>query len=319
MDASAHEGEQAVQRRAGEGHEGWGSPMFTGDVPRGFAAFMHQQRLIAIAVPDDSGAVWCTVLSGDQGFVDATDERTIVIHALPPEGDPVREAFTSPTTSRNLGTVVMSPDTLRRVKVNGVARRDGSSLLIRTDQVVGNCPKYLQLRTVTDTVPGADRTVRTGTELSAEQQRAIMLADTFFIGSFSPGHGADANHRGGQPGFVTVIDSRTVAWPDYVGNSFYMTLGNMELNPRCGLVFLDWTTGTTLQLTGTGQIDWSRGRAESFPGALRMIDFHIERVVQIDNASPLRWTLHGYSRFNPPVHPASADLHPAGDDRDENR
>lgn len=319
MDASAHEGEQAVQRRASEGREGWGSPMFTGDIPSGFAAFMRQQRLIAVAVPDDSSAVWCTVLTGDQGFVDATDDRTVVIHALPPEGNPVREAFNSPTTSRNLGTVVMSPDTLRRVKVNGVARRDGSRLLLRTEQVVGNCPKYLQLRTVTGIGSDAGQIVRTGTELSAEQQRAIMLADTFFIGSFSPEHGADANHRGGQPGFVTVINSRTLTWPDYVGNSFYMTLGNMELNPRCGLVFPDWTTGTTLQLTGSGQIDWSRERADTFPGALRMIDFHIERIVQIDNASTLRWTLHGYSRFNPPVRRVPADIHSVGEDRDEYR
>ena len=282
--------------------------MFTADIPPGFAAFMHQQRLVAIAVPDDEGAVWCTVLTGDQGFVDATDDRTIVIHALPPEGDPVRKAFDSRATSRDLGMVVMSPDTSRRVKVNGVARRDRSRLLLRTEQVLGNCPKYLQVRTVTGTGPGHGQTVRTGTELSVEQQRAIALADTFFIGSFSPGHGADANHRGGRPGFVSVTDSRSLAWPDYVGNSFYMTLGNMALNPRCGLAFMDWTTGTTVQLTGTGRIDWSRERAETLPGALRTIEFHIERIVQIDNASPLSWTLHSYSRFSPPVPPKPSGL-----------
>jgi predicted pyridoxine 5'-phosphate oxidase superfamily flavin-nucleotide-binding protein len=319
MGASTHEGEQAVQRRAGEGHEGWGSPMFTADIPPGFADFMYRQRLIAIAVPDDRGAVWCTVLTGDQGFVDATGDRTIVIHALPPEDDPVRQAFDSHPTSRDVGMVVMSPDTLRRVKVNGAARRDGSTLLLRTEQVLGNCPKYLQLRTVTGSAPSLDRTVRTGTELSADQYTAITRADTFFIGSYSPRHGVDANHRGGQPGFVTVIDSRTVAWPDYVGNSFYMTLGNMELNPRCGLVFLDWTTGATLQLTGTGRIDWSKDRAAAFPGALRTIEFHIERFVQIDNASPLRWTLHRYSRFNPPAPAGRPDLYSAGGNCDEDR
>lgn len=294
-----HEGERAVQRLAGEGGPGWGSPMFDGEVG-GFARFLGGQRLIALSGATPDGKIWCTVLTGDEGFIDVPDDRTMVIHALPPVGDPLREAFAEPADA---GTVILSPQTLRRVKVAGTAHREGDHLVLRTEQVLGNCPKYLQLRTVVDdATPPADLPhAATSRELSVDQQAMVQTADTFFIGSRAPGHGADANHRGGQPGFVTALDARTLTWPDYVGNSFFMTLGNLQLDPRSGLVFLDWETGRTLQLTGTGRINWDPEKASRFPGAQRMVEFDIDDVVEIEHASRLRWQLHAYSRFNPPA------------------
>jgi predicted pyridoxine 5'-phosphate oxidase superfamily flavin-nucleotide-binding protein len=294
-----HEGERAVQRLAGEGGPGWGSPMFDGEVG-GFGPFLSRQRLIALAGATPDGRIWCTVLTGDEGFIEVLDERTMVVHALPPVGDPLRDAFAEPA---DVGTVILSPQTLRRVKVAGTAQREGDHLVLRTEQVVGNCPKYLQLRTVVDDAtlpPGLPHAV-TGRELGAAQQALVRTADTFFIGSRAPGHGADANHRGGQPGFVTVLDARTLTWPDYQGNSFFMTLGNLHLDPRAGLVFLDWETGRSLQLTGTGRINWDPEAAAGSPGAQRMVEFEIDSVVEVEHASRLRWQLHAYSRFNPPA------------------
>ncbi|MDU0290769.1 pyridoxamine 5'-phosphate oxidase family protein [Saccharothrix longispora] len=272
--------------------------MFDGVIPPGFGAFMAAQRVVAISGEDDDGRVWCTVLTGPPGFVDAVDERNIVLHAVPPDGDPLADAL---TRTRDLGMVVMSPSTARRVRVNGKARRDGDRLVVHTEQVLGNCPKYLQVREVVEVADAAAGPAVVGDRLTDAQRAWIEAADTFFIGSRSPADGADASHRGGLPGFVTVSAPDRLSWPDYTGNSFYMTLGNIELNPLAGLVFLDWTTGSTLQLAGRCQVDWRRQRAGALPGALRVVDFHVERVVQIDGASTLRWALRGYSRFNPPV------------------
>lgn len=293
-----HAGEQEMQRKAGEGGPHWGSQMFDGVIPPGFGSFMAAQRLVAVSGEDDAGLMWCTVLTGPPGFVETVDDRTLVLHAVPPDGDPLAQAFAEP---RDVGMVVMSPDTARRVRVNGKARRDGDRLVVRTEQVLGNCPKYLQIRQVTAVADRAPAAAVHGTALTAAQREWVEAADTFFIGSRSPADGADASHRGGTPGFVTAPAPDRLSWPDYTGNSFYMTLGNIELNPLAGLVFLDWTTGSTLQLTGRCQVDWRSQRAVALPGALRVVDFHVERVVQIDGASALRWSLHGYSRFNPPV------------------
>jgi predicted pyridoxine 5'-phosphate oxidase superfamily flavin-nucleotide-binding protein len=275
--------------------------MFGPDIPLGFHPFIRAQQMLIIAASDDTGAVWSTIVTGSPGFSQPLDDRTLAIHALPAPGDPLRHAFEA---ERAIGVLALHPQTQRRIRANGVAIRDGDGLRMRTEQVLGNCPKYLQNRTITGTGsldPTPARRAHTGKELTDHQRRWIEQADTFFIASRAPEHGADSSHRGGMPGFVTVAGPRTLRWPDYTGNQFYMTLGNLHLDPACGLLFLDWERGHTLQLTGTGRIDWDPRSAAAYPGALRVVEFAIDTVMETGNASSLRWELLNYSRFNPPV------------------
>jgi predicted pyridoxine 5'-phosphate oxidase superfamily flavin-nucleotide-binding protein len=127
--------------------------------------------------------------------------------------------------------------------------------------------------------------------MTAADRRLVATADTFFIATAGP-DGADASHRGGSPGFVTVHDDVHLRFPDYPGNTMYMTLGNLEANPHAGLLFVDWDTGDALQLSGRAVVDWSQERA---------VDFTVERVIATTGAVPYRWTLDERSRFNPPV------------------
>ncbi len=294
-----HEGEQAVQRRAGEGRPGWGSPMFDATIPGAFAEFLRHQHTLVLGATDDHGAVWASMLSGLPGFVSTADDHTVVVDHAPPPGDPLHGAFASP---RAIGMLALQPQTRRRIRVNGTATQEAERLVVRTEQVLGNCPKYIQVRTVS----GHDDTVDPGSpqrspELTPHQVEWIRGADTFFIASQSPDDGADVSSRGGMPGFVTVASPSRLRWPDYTGNQFYMTLGNLHLNPASGLLFVDWERGHTLQLTGTARVDWDPAAATVYPGALRVVELDVEAVVQIDHASPLRWQLHEYSRFNPAV------------------
>ena len=292
-----HEGEQAVQRRAGEGRPGWGSPMFGAEIPPGFDVFMHRQRMLVIGTVDDSGAAWSTVLTGARGFVQTLNENTILVNAVPVPGDPLDGAF---DRVRDIGILVIEPQSSQRIRINGVAKRDGDRLVVRTEQVLGNCPKYLQqwaLRPDGTDVPAPE--AKHSTELDAAQQRWITGANTFFIASRAPEHGADASHRGGDPGFVQVVSPTKLVWPDYFGNSFYMTLGNLQLDPACGLTFLDWESGHALHLTGKARIDWDEDHAKAVRGALRLVEFDIERIIQVDNFTPLRWRFHAPSPFNP--------------------
>jgi hypothetical protein len=79
----------------------------------------------------------------------------------------------------------------------------------------------------------------------------------------------------------------------------FQTLGNLAVNPKAGLLFMDFERGATLQLTGRADIIWDEARRASFPGAERVVEFHVDRVIQMDQAMDLRWKFLDYSPFNP--------------------
>ena len=296
-----HRGERAVQRRAGFPDRPWGSAHVGADVPRVAAEFLRRQRLVVIGAAHPDGSVWASPLTGRPGFVTALDERTVAAQRSPTPGDPLAEVF---ETEHDVGMLAIEPARRRRMRINGRARQIADRLVVLTEQVYANCPKYIQARDVDDEAPdGPTGTVAESVELSPDQRAWIAAADTFFVATHAPGMGADASHRGGHPGFVSVTGNGRLTWPDYLGNSMYMTLGNLELEPRAGLLFLDWERGRSLQLTGRASVDWDPERAATVPGALRLVDFDVDRVVQIDGAVPPRWTAPEYSRLNPrPVH-----------------
>ncbi|GII77479.1 oxidoreductase [Sphaerisporangium rufum] len=296
-----HQGERLVQRRAGVIADDYGSARVRAAVPPVAAEFLGRQRLAVIAATDGAGAVWASVLTGPPGFLAAPDDRTLIAERVPGTGDPLAGRF---DTEHPIGMLMIEPATRRRMRVNGRARRHGDRLVVRTDQVYSNCPKYLQTRTYLEDRPSVRRVAAVTDTLTAEQQEWIAGADTFVVGTAAAGLGADASHRGGNPGFVSVTDGRRLAWPDYAGNSMYMTLGNLELDPRCGLLFVDWENGRTLHLTGRARTDWNPARAATVPGAQRLVDFDLDQVVEIDGGLPQRWSFDGYSRFNPTAAPA---------------
>ncbi len=178
--------------------------------------------------------------------------------------------------------------------------RTESAIEIRTEEVFGNCPKYIQARAPQgDARHNRADVAQRGTALTLKQRLAIERADTLFIASIHPGAGTDASHRGGQPGFVRVPDERRLRIPDYAGNNMFQTLGNIAADPRVGLLFVDFDTGTTLQLTGHARILWEREDYAELKGAERAVEIEIEEVVEIAGQGPLGWRFLDYSPFNP--------------------
>jgi len=291
-----HPGELTVQARAGVQREAHGSATVGGVVPAVAEKFLLEQRMIVISAERKS-SLWTTVLVGEPGFIEVLDDSTLNIGADLPAEDPLYGAFDAPL---EVGMIAIEPETRRRMRINGRAHLHDHGLLVHADQVFGNCPKYIQTRrgTLVDLPPVTTRA--TGTRLTGEQVAWIGSADTFFVGTTAPGLGADANHRGGNPGFIDVEPER-LSWPDYVGNSMYMTLGNLELDPRAGLLFVDFANGHSLHLSGRATVDWREERAAEWPGAQRVVDLEIDHVVQLDHRVALRWELERLSRFNPPI------------------
>ncbi len=79
----------------------------------------------------------------------------------------------------------------------------------------------------------------------------------------------------------------------------FNTLGNIAANPKAGLLFLDFDTESTLQLTGEANIIWDAAQIAKHKGVERLLSYRIEQVLEIDEKLPLRWEFESYSPFNP--------------------
>ncbi|MEV0126624.1 pyridoxamine 5'-phosphate oxidase family protein [Streptomyces sp. NPDC050703] len=305
--ATYHNGEIAVQQRAGLAQQADFSLGGIGaSIPPVARDFLAAQPLIVLGSTDPEGRVWASQLTGEPGFLKVPDPRTLVVDALPLPDDPLAEVLTGGPAAR-IGMIAIEPATRRRMRINGRAHRQDDGLRVDLDQVIANCPKYLQKRNHRRIGHGGDGNgdaapvATDGSELSPAQQRAVRTADTFFVATVSDRGDADASHRGGNPGFVQVLSPTLLRWPDYVGNAMFLTLGNLLLNSSAGILVPDWETGTTLHLSGTAHTVWDAGEISKVPGAQRLVEFSVEAVREITAASPLRWSSPDYSRFNPAV------------------
>lgn len=293
-----HEGEIAVQKRAGmfdpadlDGN-GLGSTFDSRA-----AAFLGLQPWAVLAALDRDGRVWTSLLHGPAGFLQVEDASTLTVHAALAPGDPLAGSFEH---ENEVGMLVLDPRARRRMRINGRAQQSGKgTLLVKTREVYANCPKYIQRREVLGATADVRHEAVSASALTAAQLDQIGRADTFFIGSMHAHAGVDCSHRGGNPGFMRVLDGRRLAFPDYSGNNMFQTLGNLSLDPRAGLLFLDFDTGDALQLTGTAAIVWDAARLRDWPGAQRLVEFEVGKIVARESASPLRWRLMDYSTLNP--------------------
>jgi len=194
---------------------------------------------------------------------------------------------------------VIDPTTRQRMRFNGRGLVSPDGLFLRTQQVYGNCPKYIQKRRLrADAKAPEPGRVAVSRQLSDGQRAWIEETDTLFIASFHPEGGADASHRGGQPGFVKTTGPSELDFPDYPGNTMFNTLGNLSAYPQAGLLLVNFESGDALQLTGRARID------QDFT-----VRYKVDEVRETPHGSALRYDFVEYSPTNPPVTP-ERDRHP---------
>lgn len=286
-----------MQRRAGvlaeADHVGRG---VYATLPETVERLMAGHRLAVAASLDERGRVWASLLQGPPGFLRRVDERLMLIESHPAPFDPLRRNL---AVRPEMGILAIDLATRRRLRFNGRALHDPDrGIFLAVDQVYGNCPKYIQARRV-EPAGGGTGQPETTSVLSRGQQARVAAADTFFIASFHPERGADASHRGGAPGFVRVLDERTLAFGDYPGNNMFNTLGNLIAQPRAGLLFLDFAEGAVLQLTGRARLDREPATIGAFRGARGVVVvFEVEAAMAARDGG-VRGVLLEPSRVNP--------------------
>lgn len=295
-----HAGEKTLQDiySVAERMEVIGQKVIRDYMPDQHREFYQQLPFMVVGAVDAQRRPWATLLEGPEGFVTSPDPQQLLLAVQPDAQDPAASGLQA---GQAIGLLGIELHTRRRNRINGVIQQvaaDGLSVAV--EHSYGNCPKYIQARAYTrSSEPLLQRAARENfSELNDRTTAMIREADTFFIASYfdhdASNRSVDVSHRGGRAGFVKVEGNRLTI-PDYAGNLFFNTLGNLQANPVAGLLFVDFATGDILQLTGRTELILDSPMIHAFESAERLWTFEVEQAVLRPAATALRWTFHDYA------------------------
>ncbi len=286
-----HEDEAKAQALAG--HQRPGRAAIRPFMPDQHREFFALLPYLFVATLDADGWPMASVLAGQPGFMQSPDPAMLRIGALPAPDDPAAPTFIA---GAEIGLLGLDFTTRRRNRANGRLAAVDDGLTVGIAQSFGNCPQYIQTRTPSPRA-AAGTPVEPLDRLDAAAHALIEASDTFFVASRSrtgiDEGGLDMSHRGGKPGFVGVAGD-TLAIPDFRGNRFYNTLGNLLGDPRAGLLFIDFTSGDILQLQGRVSIDW-HPEGSGPAGAERLWRVDVTRAWRRRGAFPFAWRFGDYA------------------------
>lgn len=299
-----HAGEQLIQQRLGvrDKMERFGHQVIRDHMPEQHREFYAQLAFVFVGHYDVEGWPWASILFNQPGFISSDDNQHLQIKTKPVTGDPLNKSL---HIGNRLGLLGIELETRRRNRlsthINSVTK---NTIELSVDQAFGNCPQYIQQRELQCIAPESmpSKEIMDISQFDQQAKDLINNSDTFFVASYvandsqSASEGADVSHRGGKPGFIRVDNDHSLTIPDYLGNNHFNTLGNFVENAKAGLLFIDFSHGHILTLTGTVEILWDSADTQFFKGAERLWKFHLDHGRWLKNVLPLRWKLENYSQ-----------------------
>lgn len=289
-----HEGEIFIQAKLGvaERMDTVGRRVVRDFMPDQHRDFYAQLPFIVLGSVDAAGDPWATFLEGRPGFMSSATRTTL---DLATRVHPLDPAAAGMLDGAPVGLLGIEMHTRRRNRMNGFLSHTDAGLHIDVDQSFGNCPRYIQLRDFgferAPDVPFAGRAEHLDS-LDPAARALIAGADAFFVASYADRaqrRQVDVSHRGGKAGFVRVADDGTLTIPDFDGNLFFNTLGNIVVNGKAGLLFVDFASGDMLQMSGDAEVVFDSPEIAAFQGAERLWTFKPRRIVRRPAGLALRW------------------------------
>ncbi|NER14869.1 pyridoxamine 5'-phosphate oxidase [Leptobacterium flavescens] len=299
-----HEGELKVQERIGEATTANNNGrLISNTIIKGAIPFIEKQPMAIVSSVDNDDNIWASVLFGDFGFVEVPHPTALSFDLEKIYSDRDDIFYQNIANGSEIGTLFIELSTRRRFRINGTTVAGKNRIDVSIAESYPNCPKYIQQRQLKQ--PESFKPVRSskiqGDTFTGEIRHWISSSDTLFIGSASREGRMDVSHRGGQPGFVEILDDH-LKIPDYHGNSLYNTLGNLIQNPKAGLLFIDFENRKTLQLIGHAELLLDQNSEEDLAktgGTGRYWTFKISKWVITENQHTANWEFGSYSPFNP--------------------
>jgi predicted pyridoxine 5'-phosphate oxidase superfamily flavin-nucleotide-binding protein len=300
-----HDGERAVQQSAGEvGMADRNGVVIADTILGGARPFLQKQFMSVMASVDAQGAPWSTVLYGEPGFIHADDAASLRIDLAPERRDSSDPFWDNIAANPAVGMLFIELGSRRRYRINGkLERLDQQGIEVAVREAYPNCPKYIQRRHLRGmdgaTEPGM---LGEGRALEGDVRGIVSRADTIFVASNHAQRGADASHRGGNPGFIQVLEDGLLRIPDYTGNSLFNTFGNLTVDPRVGLCIPDFDGQRMLQILGRARILHGQDDPAKLSGGTgRFWEVEIDRWLLRRVPRRLEWEYLDASPFNPAV------------------
>ncbi|KAI8588483.1 hypothetical protein BDZ88DRAFT_196344 [Geranomyces variabilis] len=318
-----HDGERFVQQRrhAPSDISRILERIISDDMPAYHASFFEGLKYVAIAALDADGRPWATLLAAPQ--ISVSPPGLLDVRASLPPHDPFARCVLAGGASsqhpQRFALLGVDFTNRRRNKAAGVITAvsgDASNLrlTLQANENLGNCPKYITVRSL-ETRQRTPKPILDGTtaDLSPQCLAVIAQASTIWLATchddakHSERSDVGLNHRGGPPGFVRAYrDDTDGAWylvlPDYSGNRFYQSLGNVQTDRRAGLLFVDFHTGNVCQVTGDAENIYDEEAAAIMPRVSLLTRIKVTSVVLIDGGVNLSQTSPDkMSPYNPPL------------------
>lgn len=300
-----HEGEKKVQELAGEvemaNRVGRAVKSF---IVGGAVNFIQNLPMAFISSTDQEGKVWISLLVGENGFVKIVDGEKVIFDLSKIKSTQSDIFYENIQHRPEVGLLFIDHAHRMRFRVNGVAINSKNEIHIQVQEAYGNCPKYIQrsIHQLPKQVNNVISKNSKGEKLGASEIAWINNADTFYLGTRSLSGKSDATHRGGNVGFVEVLENGSLRIPDYPGNAMFNSLGNIYENPNAGLLFVNFEEGTTLQLSGKGEIQFNQKTEDDLKktgDTGRFWLFHPEQWILTEHHHELDWKFMDFSPFNP--------------------
>lgn len=294
-----HAGERALHERLGFGDkmDQIGRTNIRPYMPDQHRDFFAQLPFLIAGSAGDDGMPVASLLAGPPGFAHSPDPRRLDIAARPIAGDPLAEAL---RPGAPVGLLGIELPTRRRNRMNGrIIGVAVAGFSVAVDQSFGNCPQYIQRRDYLALRAVGTPRVEPLAALDSEARALVARADTFFVASAdAPSRGVDVSHRGGRPGFVGIESDGALLVPDFRGNRFFNTLGNLLVHPQAGLLFPDFETGDLLQLEGATEILFDGPLLSAWRGAERLWRVRPLRARWLRAGLPVRLALEEVSPYS---------------------
>ncbi|CAG9956358.1 unnamed protein product [Clonostachys rosea f. rosea IK726] len=317
-----HQGEAAVQKALKiPPHR---NPTYYG-LPARFGLRVNHSSLMAVGTLDADGRPWTTLWGGQLGFSRPIQQDVLGINtSVATDVDPVFKALWGPGNhgegevvqheNKLMAGLAFEPETRDRVKISGKMiagaitdkAKTNIQMAMAITQSIGNCPKYIAKRRITPSpiVKEKVAVAHEGLPLPSEAIKLVNNTDLFFL-STTDGKEMGTNHRGGPPGFVRVLSNNSKAvelvYPEYSGNRFYSTLGNLKVNPLVGIVIPDFDTGDALYLTGSTSLLFGEEASSVLARTQVAVKITVSDAKFIRQCLPFRGPLVDHSPYNPPV------------------